>query len=214
MTTIAFLHTSPQHIATFDALVADAAPDAKTLHRVENQLLTQARLAGAEAVADEVGEILQDLADEGADVIVCTSPAIAGVAEREGASVPVLRVDRPVARDAVASAHRIGVVSALASALVPTMHLLKEEAKAAGTEIEIVPVIVAGAWLEFEAGEEEVYAEAVAKATIDLAQRTDLVVLAQASLMGAVKHLPEGTHALVSPPLAVAEALELANSQG
>ena len=154
--------------------------------------------------------MLDDLAAEGADVIVCTSPAIAGVAEREGASVPVLRVDRPVAKDAVASARRIGVVSALASALVPTIDLLKEEAKAAGTEIEIVPVIVAGAWLEFEAGEEELYAEAVAKATLDLAERTDLVVLAQASLMGALKHLPEQLHVLVSPPLAVAAALELA----
>ena len=210
MTTIAFLHTSPQHIATFDALVADADPQAKTLHRVENQLLAQARLAGADAVSDQVAAVLDDLAAEGADVIVCTSPAIAGVAEREGASVPVLRVDRPVAKDAVAAARRIGVVSALASALVPTIDLLKEEAKAAGTEIEIVPVIVAGAWLEFEAGEEELYAEAVAKATLDLAERTDLVVLAQASLMGALKHLPEQLHVLVSPPLAVAAALELA----
>lgn len=109
--------------------------------------------------------MLDDLAEQGADVIVCTSPAIAGVAERVGAAVPVLRVDRPVAKDAVASARRIGVVSALASALVPTMELLKQEAANAGAEIEIVPVIVAGAWMEYEAGEEELYAEAVAKAT-------------------------------------------------
>lgn len=210
MTTIAFLHTSPQHIATFDGLVAEADPQAKTLHRVEKQLLDQARLAGAESVAPEVAAVLDDLAEQGADVIVCTSPAIAGVAERVGAAVPVLRVDRPVAKDAVASARRIGVVSALASALVPTMELLKQEAANAGAEIEIVPVIVAGAWMEYEAGEEELYAEAVAKATLDLAERTDLVVLAQASLMGALKHLPDQIHVLVSPPLAVATALELA----
>lgn len=213
MTTIGFLHTSQQHVATFDDLVAQADPDVRTLHRVDTHLLTQVRQAGAEAVADEVAVELADLADEGADVIVVTSPAIAGVAERAEVGVPVLRLDRPVAYDAVRAGHRIGVVAALASALVPTLDLLDQEAKAAGVEIDIVPVIVAGAWLAFELGEEEEFNKAVAQATVDLAARTDVVVLAQASLMGAVEHLPDDGHVLISPRKAVAVALEKARTQ-
>ncbi|MDN5572023.1 MAG: aspartate/glutamate racemase family protein [Propionibacteriaceae bacterium] len=213
MTTIGFLHTSQKHVDTFDALVAEADQSVTTLHHVASTLLSQVRQAGAAAVADEVAADLADLADQGADVIVVTSPAIAGVAERVDVGVPVLRVDRPVAHDAVRAGKRIGVVAAVASALVPTIELLHEEGKAAGVEIEIVPVIVAGAWMAFESGEEDEFARDVATATIDLAERTDIVVLAQASLMGAARFLPEGLPVLVSPPKAVAVALDKARGR-
>ncbi|WP_232548768.1 aspartate/glutamate racemase family protein [Propioniciclava soli] len=212
MTTIGFLHTSQQHVETFDALVNEANPDVQTIHHVAANLLTLVRQAGAESVADEVAAELEELAAQGANVIVVTSPAIAGVAERVDVGIPVLRVDRPVAFDAVRAGRRIGVVAALASALVPTTELLQQEAKAAGVEIEIVPVIVAGAWISFEQGEEDEYARDVAKATIELAERTDIVVLAQASLMGATQYLPDDLPVLVSPRKAVAVALEKAGA--
>ncbi|WP_342372775.1 hypothetical protein PCC79_01370 [Propioniciclava soli] len=212
MTAIGFLHTSQQHVETFDALVNEANPDVQTIHHVAANLLTLVRQAGAESVADEVAAELEELAAQGANVIVVTSPAIAGVAERVDVGIPVLRVDRPVAFDAVRAGRRIGVVAALASALVPTTELLQQEAKAAGVEIEIVPVIVAGAWISFEQGEEDEYARDVAKATIELAERTDIVVLAQASLMGATQYLPDDLPVLVSPRKAVAVALEKAGA--
>ena len=52
----------------------------------------------------------------------------------ELASVPVLRVDQPMADHAVATARRIGVIATLPTTLEPTADLLRRRAAVAGNE--------------------------------------------------------------------------------
>ena len=63
MTTIGFLHTSAVHVPTFRALLAELAPGWRDVHVVEPPLLTDPR---------GLDGFLRELADAGADVIVCT----------------------------------------------------------------------------------------------------------------------------------------------
>lgn len=211
MPRIGFLHTAQVHVETFEALVRDADASSSCVHRVAPDLLDQARENGPTPdVEDATLAALRRLADDDVDVVVCTCSTLGPVAEGLGGRlpVPVFRVDRPMARAAVQAGARIGVVVALESTLEPTRALLAAEARRAGASPTILDVGVPDAWAAFEASDDEEYLRQVADAARSIADSVDVVVLAQASMMGATTTLSDlRTPVLASPVLAVQHAL-------
>src|SRR3712207_338562 len=59
---------------------------------------------------------------------------------------PVLKIDYPLARRAVAAGRRIGVAATFPPTLAPTSRLLREAAAEAGAEIEIVEEVAPEAY--------------------------------------------------------------------
>jgi hypothetical protein len=201
VTRVGFLHTAEVHVATFTELVAAADPGATAEHVVEPALLALAR-SGSPEVGPGLRAALARLAD--ADVVVCTCSTLGPLAESLGA----LRVDRPMAREAVRLGPRIAVVAALESTLEPTRALLLEEAAAELATPALEVVLAEGAWAAFEAGDPARYLELVAAAARSAALDADVVVLAQASMLGALDLLADlPVPVLASPPLAVRAAL-------
>lgn len=207
MTTIGFLHTSAVHLPTFDGLTHQSWPLLGTIHVVDESLLAQARARGPEAAKPAVRARLDELRANGADIVCCTCSTIGETAERAGLGVPVFRVDRPMARRAVELGPRIGVVAALESTLGPTRDLIAREAAAAGAEVAVELLLARGAWALFEDGDLDGYLRAVGESARELAARSDVVVLAQAS-MAPAEQLLAGlrAHVLSSPRLAVEHA--------
>src|SRR5690606_1977482 len=101
--------------------------------------------------------------------------------EAAEAGVPVLRVDRPMARAAVAAGPRVAVLAALESTPRPTVALIEEEAARAGRSVRVRTLLVEGAWEYFDAGDESGYVRRVADAA-DTVTGADVIVLAQASM--------------------------------
>lgn len=210
--TIGFLHTSPVHVATFDSLVADAPAAVSTTHIVDEELLALARSIGPahRLVVEGVVGALARLVGDGADVIVCTCSTIGGTSEfAKGIGVPILRVDRPMAAAAVASGDRIAVVAALESTLAPTVDLLREESARVGRAPVITLMPCLSAWDRWESGELDGYHRAIADHVTSLDESFDVVVLAQASMLGALPLIQErpGRVVLASPSSAVSAAL-------
>ena len=180
------------------------------VHVVDESLLELARASGPEAALGGVRDRIDQLGERGARVVVCTCSTIGDVAERAATKVPTLRVDRPMARRAVALGARIGVVAALESTLVPTKALVEEEAAAAGEQPAIELVVVDGAWTDFEADDMVGYLQRIADSARALADRVDVIVLAQASMAAAVGHLEDlAVPVLSSPGLAVRHAVDM-----
>jgi Asp/Glu/hydantoin racemase len=154
MTTIGFLHTAGVHVATFDRLVSERAPGAGTVHDVRVDLLDAARRRGLAdpVIAEGIAQSIATLERQGADVIVCTCSTISGLAERPPAPphAPVLRIDRPMAASAVRDGRRIAIVAAVESTIEPTLSLLREEAVAAGVDVEIESLPCFDAWPLFD----------------------------------------------------------------
>ncbi len=213
MTTIGFLHTAAVHEATFDTLVAASAPGATTVVVVDPALLAVARERGPADPEVQIGirAAVDALVVRGADVIVCTCSTIGGVAETIGAAapVPVVRIDRPLAVAAVAAGPRIAVVAAVESTVGPTTELLTSVATDADADVTITPVLCTDAWARFEAGDTDGYLDLVAAAAHEAAADHDVVVLAQASMAGAVTRVDVGVPVLASPATAVSHALGL-----
>lgn len=73
MPRIGVLHTAQVHVRTFEGLVRDADESASCVHRVEPGLLDRVRRSGPTVNVEEATlACLEQLADAGVDVIVCT----------------------------------------------------------------------------------------------------------------------------------------------
>lgn len=184
---LAFLHTSPAHVPTFDALLAELAPGLAATHIVDESLLADARRDGV--TPDLVARVRAEVAEAfegGAGALLCTCSTIGAVAEGLAAEGrPALRVDRAMAERAVQLGRRVLVAAALESTLAPTRELVAGAAAAAGRAVEIEPLLCRGAWERFEAGDIPGYHARIAESLRAAAPGRDVIVLAQASMAGA-----------------------------
>ena len=209
---ISFLHTSPVHVATFDALLDELSPGMPRRHRVEESWLEAARDDGMSGdLSETITAAMRELADGG--VGVCTCSTIGGVAEAAGTdNAPTIRIDRALMQAAVSHGARPLVAMCLESTKAPTLDLLNDVACARGCEAVPMVVMCQPAWRHFEAGDMDAYARSIAD-TIK-AQLTndipDCIVLAQGSMAIAEPLLADtGLSVLSSPRLGVLRALDI-----
>ena len=208
MADLVFLHTSPVHVGTFDALLKEVAPGRTAVHHVREDLLARAQRDGLDAgLTAAVRTALLGAAPE-ARVMVCTCSTIGGIAEATQADVPITRIDRAMADEAVQRRAPVLMVAALQSTLQPTAQLLESSAERLGLPLQLRTLCVEEAWRHFEAGRREAYLAAIATAVRREAQPGDTIVLAQASMAGAAELLADtGLVILSSPKLGLMHAL-------
>jgi hypothetical protein len=209
---IAFLHTSPVHVATFSRLLSELDPSITARHIVEEDLLNTARAAGqiSPALDQRIAAAIQAAGAPDGAVVLCTCSTIGRSAEAAGARAghTVLRVDRPMAERAVALGSRILVAAALASTIGPTCALIQEAAGRAGKPIELTELLCAPAWALFERGDQAGYAQAIAEALRASAGDAEVIVLAQASMAAAAPLCADlGVPILSSPRLGLEAAI-------
>lgn len=187
--TLTFLHTSPVHVATFDRLCSELAPDVPVRHVVDESLLREAREAGriTPELAQRVTRTVLEAVEAGAGTVLCTCSTIGGCAEDASQETirPVLRVDRAMAEQAVAIGPRIVVAATLASTVEATRELIIDAAARAGRQVTITIVVCEAAWAHFERGDQALYLQAIAEALRAAAEDSDVIVLAQASMADA-----------------------------
>ena len=195
--TLALIHTSATLVPLFEDLVKEYLShiDLKVFTIVDDSLIkntiaknkltanTQKRLINYIISAEEAG----------ADYIMVTCSSVGPAVEmaEKLVSVPVLRVDLPMADQAVNSGSKIGVLATLPTTLAPTTDLVKRRAIALDKQIEINAKLCTGAFEALRRGEPQTHDEIVAKALLELAQSVDVIVLAQASMARVVNQLDE-----------------------
>jgi Asp/Glu/hydantoin racemase len=146
--------------------------------------------------------------DAGAEYIMVTCSSIGPAVETAATlvSVPVLRVDRPMADQAVAAGKRVGVIATLSTTLEPTADLIRRCAAMAGKQIDLKSKLCEGAFDALMSGDAEKHDATVAAALRELAAEVDVIALAQASMARVVDKLAAEDRRipiLASPPLAV-----------
>ncbi len=210
---IAFLHTSPVHIPTFERLTREAAPNLQTTYRVHEELLTKAQSNG---VADpklikSVHDAMHEAASTGASVVVCTCSTIGGIAEtmKTGGAFIANRIDRAMADRAVITGQPILLVAALESTLAPTLSLLQSSSERLGKVCSIESLVLPEAWEYFRTGDPAQYRDTIVQRVLQVASSTCTVVLAQASMAPAETELAKrGITALSSPKIGVESAVQ------
>lgn len=216
--TVALIHTAPLLTQVFGAEVASQAPQLQPFHMVDESLLvdtmqhgmvprTRRKIVGYLASAEESGAV--------AALVTCSSLGEAVEQCRPMVSIPVVRVDEAMAREAVRCGERIGVVATVDSTLGPTRAIIERVAAEAGLDRQITATVCAGAFEALRGGDLAAHDEMVAAEIQRLARSVDVLVLAQASMARVVDGIPDlKVPALTSPQSAVRALAAVAGDRG
>ena len=210
--TVVLIHTVTPLLAVFDQLGAEVLPGVRLFRVLDEPLLERVRRRGKLAEEDvaRLADHVADAAAIGADAVLVTcstvSPAVDLIAA--AAPIPVIKIDEAMIAKAVDLGRRIGVIATNPTTLEPTRRLLLAEGARRAKVIEVELVLVEGALPALLAGDGETHDALVKKAVSEMVQRSDVVVLAQASTARVLAVIPERERTvpiLSSPHLALAQ---------
>lgn len=208
--TLALIHTSATLVPVFQQLCNEYLPQVKAFNIVDDSLIKNVISCGelTPATARRVVNYVGSAEAAGADFILVTCSSIGAAVEVSAAltKVPVLRVDQPMADQAVQMGKWIGVIATLSTTLQPTKDLVSRRAAAAGKEITLEAVLCEGAFDALMKGDTVTHDAMVAKVLKDMARTCDVIVLAQASMARVVDTLDKTDRKvpiLASPAIAM-----------
>jgi Asp/Glu/hydantoin racemase len=195
VTRIAIIHTTPVTVELLKALAAEILPGVDVINFVDDSILPQLKENGGKV--DEVEHrwvhYVRFAEEVGADAVLNACSSVGELTPRGQAqvSVPVIRIDEAMAEEAVQRGRVIGIAATVPTTLEPTRRLLRAKAEAAGREVELVPVLADEAFRRLSAGDRTGHDAVLSMTLAQLAEKVDIVVLAQASMARVVEQLPE-----------------------
>ena len=211
MKKLVVIHTTPATLGSIGALVGELLPGCQVSNLLDDSILPEINREGGitPGVRARLYPLLELAQTIRPDAILCACSSIGGVME-EGATfctVPVLRIDGPMAENAVRESENIAVLATLSSTLDPTCDLLRRKAAAMGKEVCLCGGVIAGAGALLSAGKAEEYDRLVADAILTKLQTNAVVLLAQASMARCMHLIPEELRGRVftSPRTGVAQ---------
>ena len=184
---VAFIHTSPAAVGPLMQFYGEAAPELEITNLLDDGLL---RLLAAKDAATAQARLTDMIAVAAATyraeaaMITCSSVS-KEMAERisERFELPVLKIDYPMARQAVRAGGKIGVAATFPPTLDPTRRLLSEAAREAGAEVEMIEDVTPEAYGALLSGDAERHDALLLESVSWLeAQGVSVVVLAQVSM--------------------------------
>ncbi len=222
---VAFIHTSPAAIGPLMQFYGARAPELEITNLLDDGLLRLLASGKTEVARKRLSEMLRSAAETYEPeiaMITCSSvPREMSDSLARDFSMPVLKIDYPMARAAVRAGRRIGVAATFPPTLAPTSKLLNDAAAEAGVEIEIVQEVEPAAYDALLANDTETHDRLL----LDLIGRLQdegvaAVVLAQVSMARVLPLVEESARVPVLTSLhtsleAIREAMsETSRAQG
>lgn len=206
-TKLAIIHTTPVTVDSLKALAGELLPGVPVMNWVDDSILPQLAVNGGNI--DEIEDRFRQYAliaeQAGASCILSACSSIGELVARvqPHLQIPIIRIDDAMAEYAVSSAQAIGVAATLETTLQPTQRLISGKAGLAGKEVAIEAVVAKSAYQKLLAGDKDGHDEELAAVLRNLAAKTDVVVLAQASMARVISQFTpeEQTKFLSSPRL-------------
>jgi len=207
---LGLIHTSATLVPVFAQLCKEKLPRVEVFNIADDSLVRGIREAGSltATIARRVAGYLESAELAGADYIMVTcssiGPAVEAAAKLIG--VPVLRVDQPMADQAVATGKKIGVIATLRTTLEPTADLILRCAEKTGRKIELTSRLCDGAFEALMVGDAATHDAKVVAVLKEFSAQVDVIVLAQASMARVVDTLAPADRRvpiLASPGIAV-----------
>jgi len=219
---LVFVHTVPSLVDLFTRLSRELLPPEVEIWHIADEILLKVVLAQgglSPFIHQRVGEHAVAAEQAGATVVQLTCSSISPCAEtaRSRVRIPVLKIDEPMVDRALELGSRIGVAATAPTTLRPTSDLIRARALAAGKTVQVESRLAEGAYAALFGGDPERHDAIVRQALHDLAQRNDVIVLAQASMARVAEGLPSDAQAcpiLSSPRLALEHAARVLGGAG
>jgi Asp/Glu/hydantoin racemase len=196
MKTLTLIHTSATLVPVFQQLISEYLSDKELeVFNIVDDSLIKNTIKRNKLSPDTMRRVIEYAGSAeraGADFILYTCSSIGPAVEMaaEVTSIPVLRVDQPMADKAISLGDKIGIIATLPTTLAPTTDLVIRRAKHAGKSIETKSHLCEGAFEALMGGAPEKHDALVLAGLRKLMQEVDVIVLAQASMARVVGLIP------------------------
>lgn len=207
---VAIIHTTPATIGSLKLLVSENIDGVEIINFVDDSILPELSKndGNVKDVEERVVKYGEFAERAGADIILSACSSIGELASSIQAhvSIPVVRIDEPMAEKAITHGQKIGVAATISTTLNPTINLLKSKAKSINKEVDFITLLAEEAYRELQEGNAKEHDRLLAEELLELEKEVDVVVLAQASMSRVIDSLPNSVDKdkfLVSPPLAI-----------
>ena len=209
---IAILHTSFVFVSVepvINDLITELIPDAEVVHFVDSDVLaTVVREQGISSNSEvRMTHLAQAAEAAGADIIfsACSSLGPALDVAARSVRTPVVKIDEAMAARAAREGTYIGVLATVPTTLGPTSDLIQAKADEIGRKVTLEQRLCEGAFSVLMSGDREKHDAMIIEQAMDLAEKVDLIVLAQASMSRLAGVLQEKTKVTVlsSPRIGV-----------
>lgn len=211
MKTVVVIHTGPATVQPIKQQFQEILPDVRVVNIMDDSLLNDVMAAGhlTEAVSGRILSYMQQGEKMGAVALLnaCSSVGEAASAARPVIGVPIIKIDDTMAEKAVTLGRKIGVVATVLTTLAPTVRLICAKAIAADKKIEITEALAEGAFQSLLDGKPELHDEIVKRTIESLADKVDVVVLAQVSMARLVPQLAAMKVPVLSSPKSGVQAV-------
>lgn len=213
---LVFIHTLVPLIDVFNNLTKKVISCVKIINILDEPLLKSINQYGkinSDHVIRLQSHILSAEHIHAAAVLVtCStlSPAVDLIQPKP--NIPVIKIDEAMIEQAVKSGPCIGLIATAFSTIKPTKTMLEIKAKQTGNHIEINIQMVKHALDLLLNGKNQEHDQLVKSTILDLSDRVDVIVLAQASMARVLDVIPTETRKvpiLSSPYLALQQIKEL-----
>jgi aspartate/glutamate racemase len=187
MATVAAIYTTQSIIEPIKALFQELMPSHRLVNVLDDGIISDVVKSGNIATSDvrrrffdycRTGEEL------GAQVILSTCSSMGDLVEQVQPfiTVPILRIDEPMAFQAVELGTHIAVLATAETTLAPTNRLLHSAAKKKDKSIVIIESLAKGALAALSKGNTEEYEKILLATAKSVAKDADVIMLAQGSM--------------------------------
>jgi len=187
-------------------LATELIPDIRQLHYLDESVLQDA--IATDGLTPDIHRRVTQLvllAAERCDAVLVTCSSIGPCAELAASLTdkPVLRIDRPMAEEAVSLGQRIAVVATLGTTLAPTADIIERAARDAGRAATVRRHLCEGAFAAASSGNQAEHDRLVLEglqALLTGPDAAEVIVLAQASMASVAARLGDVTTPILSSP--------------
>lgn len=192
---LAIIHTTPFTISALSSLCARLLPGVGVNHYLDDSVLKEINAEGRITASCQYRffSMLSVAAAAKPDAILSACSSVGDMLEEARAvfSMPLMRIDEPMAKAAAEREGSIAVCATVQSTLRPTTKLIR---RYAGESSTVDTLLIREAGKLLASGERNAYLDAIAARLGEAAKAHDTVVLAQASMAEALERIPQSLH--------------------
>lgn len=187
MKTVAAIYTAQALIDPIKSLFAELMPGQRLVNIFDDSLIADVISAGncvSTGVRRRMLSYCRACEEMGADLILSTCSSMGDVVDQiqPFLAIPLLKIDEAMMRQAVATGSSLAVMMTNPTTRVPTLALARRIAEQSGKPVDIIEGMAAGAFDALVAGRPERHNELLFEAAMQVADRADVIVLAQGSM--------------------------------
>lgn len=184
---VGVVHTFLYSVEDLKAQFREQLPEAEMINIIDDSLLEEALANGAvtPAIISRMCDYYQNLQELGCVCALnqCSSVGEASDIAGKTVSMPIFKIDRPMARKAAKLGEKIAVIATACSTVEPSSRLVESEAARLGRRVQVDRCFVEGAYeCLLKTGDKQKHNEMVVAKVEEAVKDHDVIVLAQGSM--------------------------------